>query len=99
MCYGTQMAGIPWRLRGDDAPPTETQLRYLREAAGFAEENGYPPTVRALATRVGVAIRSAQKAITRLRGKGLLGRSRLGQLEFTEKGRLALSGSEGPAEW
>lgn len=97
--YGVRMTGIPWRLRGPDGPPSEVQLKYLREAAGFAEENGWMPSMRELATKLGVSPMAVHKVVMRLRGKGLLGRSRLGQLEFTEKGRLALTGSEGTVEW
>lgn len=92
MCYGIRM-GIPWRLQGPEGPPSVVQLKYLREAASFAEENGHPPSLRQLAVRVGVTTMAAHKAVQRLRGKGLLGADRRGQLSFTEKGRIAL-GSE-----
>jgi len=56
---------------------TPTQSRVLETVAAFMQENGYPPTTRDLAERLGVKAPSVHEQLVRLEEKGYIRRDRL----------------------
>lgn len=56
---------------------TPTQIRVLEMVAGFIQENGYPPSTRDLAHRLGVKAPSVHEQLRKLEQKGYIRRNPL----------------------